>query len=134
MVYQTPPKTETRPYLSLGQGWGGRQVGPDGTVTRALGTDASLLPELFIHHPQGQPLVLEVTAAISGTDSGTLQIFAGEAQAGAVPLGPTPTEQKITLPAFTEELVKLNFEATPPGGQILVSRLGLTAPDQAEKE
>jgi hypothetical protein len=133
-VYQAPPKNETRPYLSLGEGWGERQEGADGTVNRAFWTDAPQLPEIFVHHPQGQPLVLEITAAISGTESGLLQLFAGETQAGAIPLGPTLVEQKVSLPASIEELVKLNFVAMPSSAEVLVSRLGLTTPGGVEKE
>lgn len=125
-VYQSPPKTDTQTYLSLGQGWGDRQERPDGLRTRPILAGQAQAAELFIHHPQPRPLVLEVTAAAEG-EAQTLLIFSGEEQIGSVPVGPAFIDKKISLPSSEEALVKLKLAPAKPDGQILISRLGLVA-------
>lgn len=123
-VYQSPPKTETQPYLSLGEGWGGRDVSDEGIVSRnfVAGGDR---PELFLHHPQGRSLKLELVAAGNSPQTTVLKLQAGREVVATIELRPGFSRQQIQLPAFSGELIKLTFITEPGGGVITVREVDL---------
>jgi hypothetical protein len=120
-VYQSPPKTETRPYLSLGDGWSKLQPAANGhTVSRSFSGQT----ELFLHHPPGQPLQLEISATAASPTTVTLS-------SDGEPLGSfevTPHSQTATLPlpSAPGDLLKLRLHTAAPGDTVTVSRIGLT--------
>ncbi len=124
-VYQSPPKQETAPYLSLGEGWSDRQEQGDGLIKRTFPTGQEHPPELFLHHPQGRPLTLEITAAAGQAGDQNLIIFAGDEMVDTFRIGPSFTNYKVPLPRWENSLMKLRFETSSPTGQVLVSRFGL---------
>jgi len=117
-VYQTPAKGETQPYLSLGQGWGDRQVEND-QVSRRL---AAPQTELFLHHPQNQPLRLEITAAGSQQ---LLTLSANGQPLTSWEVVPTLASHQVSLPLLPDELVKLELSAADPTRPISITRLTL---------
>ena len=123
-VYQSPPKTETQPYLSLGQGWGDRREQGDGLITRAFAAGESQ-PELFLHHPQGKTLIIEISAA-ADIDGQVLTIFAKDAMLQTIPLKKDFLTHLLRLPPADTPFVKLKFRAEKADGQIIVSRVGLS--------
>jgi hypothetical protein len=125
-VYQSPPKGDTQPYLSLGQGWGERQDFGDGLITRTFSADQEPQPELFLHHPpQNQTLTLEITAATNQNTAQSLTIFAGAEPVGNLQVRQTFLTDTILLPPLDDSPVKLRFTASNPSGTISVSRIGL---------
>ncbi len=115
-VYQAPPRREIRPYLSLGQGWSGRQEHPTGPVTRTFEQPA----ELFLHHPQGQPLRLEIAAA--APTAHRLVVLAGGEPVGGLELSAAFGTGVVRLPAFEQDIVKLTLRSEGP---VVVRRVGL---------
>ncbi len=121
-VYQSPPKQETQPYLTLGDGWSDRQEnGPDSPSRTFEATEQQ--PELFLHHPQNKPLRLEITASTATPH--TLTVFAGAEPVGELHFTETVSTQPITLPPLTSDLIKLRFRGTPPTAPVSVSRIRL---------
>lgn len=119
-VFQTPPKTETRPYLSLGAGWS-RRIENSQVITRSISFDGA---ELFVHHlPAATPLQLEITAA-----GPALQILVeGQAAPGVVELTMSQfTAHTIPLPAGEQPLLKLKLLPAAPSTGVTVSRVSLT--------
>ncbi|GIK41495.1 MAG: hypothetical protein BroJett011_53280 [Chloroflexota bacterium] len=119
-VYPTPPKQETQPYLTLGSGWGKRQENEAAAITRAFSSDQA---ELFLHHPQNQSLTLELTAAAPTPQK--LTLLAGDTLLTQVEVTPALTEQAITLPPLSSDLVKLTLKSEQPGAEINISRVSL---------
>lgn len=128
-VYQSPPKQETQPYLSLGNGWGKRQENGDGSVTRAFAADQA---ELFLHHPQNQPLGLELVVTASTPQN--LTLLAGDIRLTQFEATPTLTTQEIELPPLSDDLVKLSLVSDPAAGEIMVSRVSLRMSKAANGE
>jgi hypothetical protein len=123
-VYQTPPKQETRPYLTLGDGWSKRLDSPVGLVSRTLTADQPA--ELFLHHPPPHPLTFEITAIMPTTATLTLSALeetAQERQLAQFKMGPALSTQTVKLPLFTAGLVKLKLTAS--AGEVTVSRVSL---------
>ena len=127
-VFQAPPKTETLPYLSLGDGWGERQEDNQGMVTRSF-TAASQGAELFLHHPgsQAQPVTLALTARSDPPQQVTL--LANNEPAGSFELTELYSAQTITLPYFASDLARLSLLPENPASQVWVKRVGLGLDD-----
>jgi hypothetical protein len=81
--------------------------------------------ELFLHHPQKQPLVLEVTAAVAPGPTQTLTLLAFDQPAGTIQVTETFSAQTINLPPFSDDLVKLSFHAEDSASLVSVRRLSL---------
>jgi hypothetical protein len=125
-VYQTPPKQATEPYLTLGNGWSDRQQNEAGIrrgVRRSFVATAAEPPELFLHHPQKQPLVLEVTAGTAVPQ--TLTIFADGEAVGQLGVTSALELHEVELPPLAREIVKLRFRSNDPASPVSVTRLGL---------
>ncbi len=128
-VYQSPPKKETVPYLSLGQGWQDRQSSfnelssSNELITRHFA--AHQHPELFVHHPQDQPLILEITAATQPQNKKSLTLFMDNKAIDTIQIGPNYSKQTFTLPPSKKTLLKLRLAADNPDGYISVSRISL---------
>ncbi len=116
-VYSSPPKTETQPYLSLGNGWGERNE----TAGLSRSVSVSMMAELFLHHPQKLPLTLTITANSQSTQ--TMTLFADDKLLDTFQVEPIFTPHTVTLPPLTADLVKLQLKATET---ISVYRLSLT--------
>ena len=121
-VYQAPPKQETQPYLTLGDGWSKRQENGAGSVTRTFSTGKSQ-PELFLHHPQNQPLILEITAAAQIPQKITL--FVDAEPLTQIEVTPAFTTQVIVLPPLSGDLVKLRLSSDQSKGEVVVNRISL---------
>lgn len=129
-VYPSPPKTETQPYLALGEGWSDRLLHDDGSVSRTVPnavSNAVSNAELFLHHPQNQSFVLEFTASGNSPAGQTLTILAGDDAANTIQIGPTPKTYTITLPAMDAPFIKITLQTDAPTDVISVSRIGLVA-------
>jgi len=124
-VYASPQKTDTLPYLSLGEGWSDRQQLVDGSVSRTFSN-----AELFLHHPQNRPFTLEITAATDQAAGQTLLISAGNEPIATIQLKPTFSKQTVLLPLQNDSLTKIILKADPPAGVIAVSRVGLVTGEQ----
>jgi hypothetical protein len=117
-VYQAPPKTETHPYLTLGEGWSDRQT--DGHLTRQIVGPAA---EIFLHHPPSHPFTLELTVA--GPPQ-SLTIFAGEVEADTMEITPTFVLHRVLLPPMAGAWVKLRLQREDEAaGEVFVSRVSL---------
>ena len=121
-VFASPPKEETAPYLSLGEGWGDRQMQDNGFVTRTLGGAEPPIAELFVHHPTGPSLTLELTAA--GPRETQLAVYAEDRLLDTLVVNDSQTVYTIDLPLFEADLIKLRLE--PSDGPLVVSRVSLT--------
>ncbi len=123
-VYQTPPKTQTESYLTLGDGWSKRQASPTGPVSRAF--TAERPAELFLHHAPAYSLTFEITATTPTTATLTLSALeetAPEIQLAQVEVGPALATHMVSLPPFMAELVKLKLAIST--GEVTVSRVSL---------
>lgn len=121
-VYQTPPKTDTRPYLSLGQGWSDRLESERELATRKIDPKGA---ELFVHHPSaGQPLTLGITAA-PATAGQSLRVQVDDAPAGVIDLSTHPLTAELPLPPGDGSLLKLRLLPTDPANTVSVSQLTL---------
>jgi hypothetical protein len=118
-VYQAPPKTDSQPYLSLGDGWGEREQDETGRLTRGFSTTS----ELFLHHPQQQPLVLEITAAAPVPEK--LIILADGGPVDQFQIRQTFSTHRVDLPPLVGGVVELRFFADSSDSRISVSRIGL---------
>jgi hypothetical protein len=127
-VYQSPPREETRPYLSLGEGWNDRQAHSDDLVTRSFSADQPQAPELFIHHPQGRLLAFEISAAADEPGQ-TITVYANDEPVGSFQPGPGFETQTLLLPATDQALVKLTFRADNSSGNFVVKRVTLKQGD-----
>ncbi len=105
-VYQSPPQTETQPYLSLGNGWGERQESERGVSRTISGAEPA---ELFLHHPQERTLRLEITAAAKES-SVPLTLTATDHPLATFDLGPDFSTHTILLPSFNLDLIRLELE------------------------
>jgi hypothetical protein len=123
-VYQAPPKQETQPYLTLGDGWSKRQANETDFVTRTF-SPAERPPELFLHHPQNRPLVLEVTATVAQGPAQNLTLLAFDQPVSIIQVTQIPLTQAINLPPFPDDLVKLSFHANNPTGLVSILSLSL---------
>lgn len=121
-VYQTPPKQATEPYLTLGNGWSDRQEN-DAGVRRTFVATAGEPPELFLHHPQKLPLVLEITAGTAVPQ--TLTIFADGEPVGQLDVTSPLEMHQVELPPLAQEIIKLRFRSNDPASPVSVTRLGL---------
>ncbi|HMR65313.1 MAG TPA: hypothetical protein PKE64_15005, partial [Anaerolineae bacterium] len=121
-VYESPPKQEPVPYLSLGAGWGPRQSREDGAVTRTLAEDWA---ELGLHHAPGQPLTLELTAAAGAGGPQRLQIYLGEQLLETLSLSVEDETYTLSLPEIAADFVKIKLVAVTPNSTVSVRRLGL---------
>ncbi|MCB0167438.1 MAG: hypothetical protein KDI79_24625 [Anaerolineae bacterium] len=121
-VYASPPKGETVPYLSFGEGWGDRQEQADGFVTRTLGDTEQPAAELFVHHPAGQSLTLELSVA--GPSETPLAIYAEDRLLDTLVINDSQAAYTIDLPPFEADLIKLRLE--PSVDPLVVSRVSLT--------
>ena len=122
-VYQTPSKTETVPYLSLGEGWGDRQEQGDSAVRRSIAKDASS-DALFVHHPAASSLALELTATTEAEAPVSIAVFAGDTKLDTLMVGPSDETFTIELPPTDADLLKIRLDAA--GGPVFVSRASLT--------
>ncbi len=122
-VYHSPPKGETRPYLSLGEGWSKRQEDADGLVTRTFSVKQPA--ELFLHHPPNQPLTLEITAAIAHGPAQDLALLAEGKVVGTITVTPTFSTYLVVLPALSSQPVKLSLQADNLTQPVSVRRLSL---------
>jgi hypothetical protein len=129
-VYASPPKQETQPYLTLGNGWSERQPQADGTVVRTISPERPA--ELFLHHPQNRSLSLAVTATASTGSSQTLTIFADSEPVSTISMNQTLTTQVIALSPLASTLVKLTLYTDKPDNSISVHRIGLNINPQHE--
>ena len=123
-VYQAPPKTVTEPYLSLGEGWGERQA-QDTSVSRTLGSSKTQPTELFLHHPQNQPLTLEIAATSDHQQA--LTLWAAGEPIAILEISETTSSQEIDLPPLSEDLVKLTIETSGSPETVIVRRVSLNA-------
>ncbi|MBE7473879.1 MAG: hypothetical protein DPW09_13100 [Anaerolineae bacterium] len=121
-VYPTPLRREPQPYLSLGQGWSKRQETAN-SITRAITDDRPA--ELFLHHPQNRPLILEITAASPGNPPPALTVFADGEPLGRIEITQTPAAYTLALPPLSLEWVKLSLQADSPSDAVTVWRLSL---------
>ena len=119
-VYQTPPKNDTQPYLSLGAGWSDRQPSTSG-IRRELTTPYT---ELFLHHPQNQPLTLELSGA-SRRSPQSITLLAQEQKVTTINLHQDFSTQIIQLPPFSNPLVTLKFIPDESGEAIQIKRVAL---------
>ena len=124
-VFQSPPKTDTAAYLTLGDGWRGRQESESGQLIRSFLATDSDRPELFIHHPnsQAQTLVLEITAMSDVPQ--TLTVWVNDKAVDQFEVTETFSRHSITLPRLTDELVKVMLQSDDPVSPVWVSRVGL---------
>lgn len=120
-VYRTPPRQDIQPYLTLGSGWGKRQDNGAGLITR---TFSSSQAELFLHHPQHQPLTLEITATAPNLQ--TLTLLAGDMPLAEIKVTSTLTPQAISIPPLSDDLVKLTLRSDQLGAEITISRVSLS--------
>jgi hypothetical protein len=120
-VYQAPPKIETQPYLSLGEGWSDRHETETGLTRTFTGPGA----EIFLHHPQNQALTLEISAA-SSHERQLVTLWADETLLTTFEVTPTLSQHALVLPALGAELVKLKFVPSSEVDTIVVKRLGLS--------
>ncbi len=120
-VYQTPPKTDTQPYLTLGNGWSDRQIQDDGSVQRVL--TGSQPTELFLHHSQNQRLTLIFNATSNQPTGQSLTIVSGNEALGTVQLSQTQSQHSVSIPPSTDPLVKLQLTPNPKAGAISVSQI-----------
>ena len=130
-VYQTPPKQKTQPYLTLGNGWSKRQEQRDGLIRRTF-TAGQSRPELFLHHPQNQPLVLEITATAQTTQKVTL--FVNAEQVAQFEVTPNFSQYIISLPPLAAGPVKISLSSDQPTGEVAVSRVSLRISESANGE
>jgi hypothetical protein len=119
-VYQSPPRQETWPYLTLGNGWGKRQENDPTFITRTFSSDRA---ELLLHHPQNQPLTLEITATAQRPQK--LTLLAGDTPLTQIEVTPALSMQVVILPPLSGDLVKLTLKSEQPGAEISVSRVSL---------
>jgi hypothetical protein len=121
-VYQSPPKTETLPYLSLGDGWSEIEKMDSLLTTRNLQGGGA---DLFVHHPtESESLALEISAGGDGVGH-ALQLFAGETLLGTLPVSPDFENAVFALPPGNSPLLKLRLVATDPNLDVSISRLAL---------
>ena len=127
-VYQSPPKTETQPYLSLGEGWSDRRESDAGLVSRTFSAATAAPAELFLHHPQNLALSLEITAAGSSSDGlHPVTVRADDQPVATLEITQSYSTKIITLPKFAEDVVKLTFEAADPSNAVTVRRVGFAS-------
>ncbi len=124
-VFQSPPKTETAPYLSLGDGWSERQEDNQGMVTRSFAATPSQGAELFLHHPnsQPQPITLELTARSDAPQQ--VSLLANNNPVASFKLSEAYSPQTITLPSLASDLVKLSLQPEKPASPVWVKRVSL---------
>jgi len=122
-VYQTPPRTDIQPYLSLGNGWGARQEQSDGSISRAMNPGPDCQTELFLHHPQNQALILEISAAAASAH--TLVVLADHQPVGKIPVVPSFSIRTISLPPSAADFVKISFCASSPTEMAAVRQISL---------
>lgn len=119
-VYQSPPKTETRPYLSLGDGWSQPQSAAAGRAVNRTFTGQS---ELYLHHPPGQPLELTISATSAAPV--TVSVSGEGGPLGSFEVTPHSQTATLPLPAATGDLLKLRLQTATPGDTVAVSRVAL---------
>ncbi|MDM8531756.1 hypothetical protein QUF63_11330 [Anaerolineales bacterium HSG25] len=121
-VYQAPPKTETRPYMSLGEGWSDYQNHPNlsesGRFITTTGT------ELFLHHPQNQSLTVAMTTVGSDQIDSTLHVFIDDTSLTSLSVQSGSTVHKFELPPIAANWVNLKFQVDG-NKPIFVSRVAL---------
>jgi hypothetical protein len=122
-VYQSPPKQQTQPYLTLDSGWSERQENGPACLSRTFKATAENQPALFLHHPQERPLVLEITAAASVPQN--LTVFAAGEPVGQLQVRQIFSTQSLDLPPLASDMVKLRFRSDNPASAVSVSRIGL---------
>jgi hypothetical protein len=120
-VYQAPPKADTQAYLTLGDGWGERQIYENDSVARTF----VHLAELGLRHPQKQALVLEITATTAVPQ--TLTLLADGEQIGQFEVTQTASSQIVNLPPLAEDNVVLTILSNRPSTPVTVSRLSLNS-------
>jgi hypothetical protein len=123
-VYQTPPRTDIQPYLSLGNGWGARQEQNDGSVSRAINPGPECQTELFLHHPQSQALVLEISAAAPARPH-PLVILTDHQPIAEFKVAPSFSTHTVSLPPSAADFVKISFCASAPMETAVIRQLSL---------
>jgi len=115
-VYHTPQKTETRPYLSFGEGWGSRQV--DGNeVTRSINKTAFL----GLHHPDIAPLMLNIEAKVFEAPT-ELIIKLNDVEIKRLMLTSDYQQYVVPLGQLTAEFAEIGLMVDD---SVIVRRLGL---------
>lgn len=123
-VYQTPPKTETRPYLTLGDGWSKRQNQASNVITRSFSPEQPA--ELWLYHPPPQPLTLEISGTAPQPQN--ILLLNDNQPIARFTLQPDSSTQIISLPVFTADRVKLQLMVDPQtGAPVTISRLSLNS-------
>jgi len=124
-VYASPVPDDTQSYLSLVDGWSDRQTTDDDSLTRVVSVAPSQSAQVYLHHPQGQPLTLEITAMAEAPQMVTLLV--NGKPAGKIELTQDFDSYSLDLPPLTDEVVGLKLQSDQPESSIIVSRLGLRA-------
>jgi hypothetical protein len=122
-VYQSPPKLDTVTYLTLGNGWSDPAPTESGGVMRTLVGNIENQAELFLHHPEGRSLFLQITAASEVPQQ--LTIFANDEPVSKIQVNKKFTPSTIRLPWQAGHIVKLKFLSDNPPNSVSVSRIGL---------
>jgi len=112
-----------QPYLSLAAGWSDRQTSADGGLSRAVSVAPNHPAQVYLHHPQGKPLVLEITAMAESPQLVTL--LANGEVTGQIEITRNFESHSFDLPRLTAEVMTLKFQSDHSEGSISVSRLGL---------
>lgn len=125
-VYQTPAKTATMPYLSLGNGWS--QLTENGSSGRWL-TSSEQPAELHLHHPQHHSLTLTLSL-FSPTDAvKQLTIWADNKALDPLTWDQSQTEVSLALPTFSADFITLQLQNDTPERNLLVRQIRLESHD-----
>jgi hypothetical protein len=124
-VYKAPALVEAEPYLSLADGWSDRQINDEGGLFRTVSVAPNHPAQVYLHHPQGKSLTLEITAMAEPPQ--TVTLFAGEEPVDQIELTQEFSSYSLTLPPLTDEVVALKFQTNHPENLMSVNRLGLRA-------
>ncbi len=124
-VYQSPARPPSLPYLTLGDGWGERELTEAGQPVRALMANEGKPAELFLHHPKGWAIELKFT--VESETPQHLTVLAGGKPAGKIEVSEHPSPETIAIPCSqTEgELIELNLASPNPASPVSVRKIGL---------
>ena len=112
-------------HKALAVGWGDRQTDDEGILTRAVSIAPDHPAQVYLHHPQGKSLTLEITALAELPQRVTL--FANGELAGQIEVAQKFGNYSFNLPPLTDEVVALKFQSDQPESALVARRLGLRA-------